>query len=204
MQGLKSKLSYANVISTICLFLLLGGGAAAAAGKLGKNTVGAKQVKKNAIVTAKVKKEAITEVKLKAGAVTNAKLADGAVTGAKVGDNSLTGADIDQSTLTGVNAANVMRIAIEGDGKCTPALPLPGGVSIGVADEGFCRIDFPKPVSQCAFTATPRQRSIDGVTLLAEKSVELADFTEHPNSLDVNTFKEGNIESEGFDLIGVC
>jgi hypothetical protein len=204
MQSLRCRLSYANVISTICLFLLLGGGAAVAAGGLGKNTVGSKQVKKNAIVTAKVKKEAITEAKLKAGAVTNPKLAEGAVTGAKVADGSLTGADINQATLTSVDAANVMRIAIEGDGKCTPALPLPSGVSIGEADKGFCEIDFPKPVAQCVFTATPRHRNIKGVTLLSQKTVELSDFVENPNSLNVNTFREDKIESEGFDLIGVC
>lgn len=39
----RSKLTYSNVVSTICLFLLLGGGAALAAGKLGKNTVGPKR-----------------------------------------------------------------------------------------------------------------------------------------------------------------
>jgi hypothetical protein len=32
MKKAASKLSYANVVSTICLFLLLGGGAAYAAG----------------------------------------------------------------------------------------------------------------------------------------------------------------------------
>ena len=42
MRRLAGKLTYANVISTICLFLLLGGGAAFAASQihLGKNAVG--------------------------------------------------------------------------------------------------------------------------------------------------------------------
>jgi hypothetical protein len=42
MQQLRDGLTYANVVSTLCLFLLLGGGAAVAASQLGKNTVGAK------------------------------------------------------------------------------------------------------------------------------------------------------------------
>jgi len=39
MRALRSKLTYANVISTLCLFLLLGGGAAMAAGQLARNSV---------------------------------------------------------------------------------------------------------------------------------------------------------------------
>ena len=39
MKKLRTKLTYANVIATLALFLALGGGAALAAGSLGKNTV---------------------------------------------------------------------------------------------------------------------------------------------------------------------
>ncbi len=74
---LRDKLSYANVISTLCLFLLLGGGAAFAASQLGKNSVGTKQLKKNAVATAKIKNQAIESAKLADGAVTAAKLAPG-------------------------------------------------------------------------------------------------------------------------------
>ena len=61
---MRPKLTYANVMSTLCFFLLLGGGAYAA-GHLGKNTVGSKQLKKSAVTTAKVKKEAITATKVR-------------------------------------------------------------------------------------------------------------------------------------------
>lgn len=54
MKSLRSKLTYANVISTLCLFLLLGGGAAFAATQLPKNSVGAKQLKKGAVTPAKL------------------------------------------------------------------------------------------------------------------------------------------------------
>jgi hypothetical protein len=85
MKLLQRKLTYSNVVSTLCLFLLLGGGAAYAAAHLGKNSVGTKQLKEKAVTTAKLK--------------------DGAVTGAKVGDGSLTGSDIVASTLGNVPSA---------------------------------------------------------------------------------------------------
>ena len=74
MQNLRKHLTYANVISTICLFLLLGGATAIAAGGLGKNTVGSKQLKKNAVTAAKIKKNAVTGAKIKKDAVTGAKV----------------------------------------------------------------------------------------------------------------------------------
>ena len=53
MGRLRSKLSYANVISTLCLSLLLGGGAYAAT-QLPKNSVGTKQIKPNAVNSSKI------------------------------------------------------------------------------------------------------------------------------------------------------
>ncbi len=68
MKSARRHLSYANVISTICLFVLLGGGAYAAV-KLPAKSVGTAQ--------------------LKAGAVTAAKIKDGTITGAKVDSSTL-------------------------------------------------------------------------------------------------------------------
>jgi len=53
MKRLRGKLTYANVISTLCLFLVLGGGAYAAS-QLPKNSVGAKQLKNGSITLAKL------------------------------------------------------------------------------------------------------------------------------------------------------
>ena len=64
MKRLRGKLTYANVISTLALFLVLAGGSAFAAGKLGKNSVGTKQIKNNAITTAKIKDGAVTGSKI--------------------------------------------------------------------------------------------------------------------------------------------
>jgi hypothetical protein len=100
-KGLRGKLTYANVVSSLCLFLLLGGGAAVAASQLAKNSVGSKQLKKNAVTTVKIKNGAVTEAKIAAGAVTSSKVAPG----------SLTGAQIDASTLGTVPSAHTASTA---------------------------------------------------------------------------------------------
>jgi hypothetical protein len=76
---LREKLTYANVVSTLCLFLLLGGGAAYARSHLAKNSVGSRQIKKNAV----------TKVKIKKNAVSTPKIVNNAVTGAKVNESTL-------------------------------------------------------------------------------------------------------------------
>lgn len=103
MKQIRKRLTYANVMSTIAVFLVIGGATAFAA--LGKNSVGSKQLKKNAVVTAKVKNEAIVSGKIANNAVSTTKIADGAVNGAKVLDGSLTGSDINVSTLGTVPSA---------------------------------------------------------------------------------------------------
>jgi hypothetical protein len=95
MRRLRPRLTFANVVSVIALFIALGG-ASYAAFKLPKNSVGRKQLKKNAVTTAKIKNSAVTGTKVK----------NGSLTGANVADGSLTGAQINASTLGEVPAAS--------------------------------------------------------------------------------------------------
>jgi hypothetical protein len=77
---MRPKLTYANVMATIAVFLALGG-ASYAALKLPKNSVGTKQIKKNAVTTAKIKDGAVTGPKLNLstlGTVPNASTATNA------------------------------------------------------------------------------------------------------------------------------
>jgi hypothetical protein len=94
MKTIRKRITYANVMSSIAVFLVIGGATAFAA--LGKNTVGPKQIKKNAVTTAKIKNNAVTTNKVKKNAVT----------GGKVKDGSLSGADINLSTLGTVPSAS--------------------------------------------------------------------------------------------------
>ncbi len=66
LAGLRRRLTYANVVSTACLFVLLGG-AAYASGVLSKNSVGPRQLRKNAVTSAKVKDASLLAQDFKAG-----------------------------------------------------------------------------------------------------------------------------------------
>jgi hypothetical protein len=86
LKQIRKRLTYANVMSSIAVFLVVGGATAFAAGHLGKNTVGTKQLKANSVTAAKLKKNSVT--------------------GQKVKDGSLTGTDINLSTLGTVPSAH--------------------------------------------------------------------------------------------------
>jgi hypothetical protein len=105
LHRIRKRLTYANVVSSLALFLVLGGGTAFAASQLGKNSVGSKQLKKNAVTAAKIKKNAVTRAKIRKDAVT----------GTQVKDQSLTGPDINIGTLgtvpSAVNAVNAATAA---------------------------------------------------------------------------------------------
>ena len=73
-----SKLTYANVMATLGVFVALGG-VGYAATKLPKNSVGTKQLKANAVTAAKIKAGAVTGAKIATGAIDASKLAPGVI-----------------------------------------------------------------------------------------------------------------------------
>ncbi len=127
MRLFLGKLSYANVMATIAVFIALGG-ASYAAVSVPKNSVGANQIKDRAIGTSK----------LKGGAVTAPNIAKEAVTGSKVKLSTLgtvpsaqhaTSADNAQ-TLDGYTAGQIVDQAVD-----ISKLRCPSGT---VASTGVC------------------------------------------------------------------
>ncbi len=122
MKRFLPRPTYANVVSTLCLFLLLGGASAFAATKLAKNSVGTTQIKKNAVVTAKIKNAAVTNSKIANNAVTSGKIADAAVTNSKLADNAVTtGKIIDSAVTNSKLAANAVTTGKIADGEVRAA-----------------------------------------------------------------------------------
>jgi hypothetical protein len=102
---MRPRLTFANVMSVIAVFIALGG-ASYAAFKLPKNSVGTRQIKKNAVTKAKIRKNSVT----------TAKVSSQAITAAKVKAGTLTGKQINASTLGTVPAAQTAN-------SLTPAEP---------------------------------------------------------------------------------
>ena len=115
MKQLRKRLTYANVMSSIAVFLVLGGGAAFAASQLGKNSVGSKQLKKNAVTKAKIKKNAVTTAKIRNGAVTGAKVNE-ATLGPVPSATHATSAD-NASTVAGQSVVKIFKTLSEGQGN---------------------------------------------------------------------------------------
>lgn len=84
MKRIRQHLTYANVVSSLALFLVLSGGAAYAAKKIGSH-----ELRGGSVTTAKIKRNAITRSKIKAAAISTAKIAKGAVTNGRLADGSV-------------------------------------------------------------------------------------------------------------------
>lgn len=130
MQWIRSRMSFANVVSMIALFVALGGTATAAV--LAKNSVGAKQIKKNAVRASEIKKNAVraSEIKtnavgaseIRSNAVAGGDVADGTLDGDDVGDNALTATDILGSSLESELLPDVIA-RVQPNGVLLPRMP---------------------------------------------------------------------------------
>lgn len=107
MRVLLSKLTYANVVATLALFLALGGGAVMAAGQLGKNVVKSANIAPKAVKTQDIAPKAVKGAKIAANAVRNKNLAKNAVAGGKVRKGTLTRSKLKDGTLAGLQVADV-------------------------------------------------------------------------------------------------
>ena len=105
LSRLRKRLTYANVIATVALFMALGG-VSYAATIAAKNSVRSSSIKNGQVKTADLAKNAVNSSKVK----------DGSLTGADVKDGSLGGADLsaalkadlnDAATLNGKSAAAI-------------------------------------------------------------------------------------------------
>lgn len=94
LETARRHLTYANVVATLALFLVVAGGTVYAA-RVAKKSVGPSQLKANAVTTAKLKANAVTTRKIRRNAVSNAKIKDGAVESQKIANGSVQGFDID-------------------------------------------------------------------------------------------------------------
>lgn len=100
MRQIRKRLTYANVMSSLAVFLVVAGGAAFAATQLPKNSVGTKQLKKGAVKTSKLGTKTVKTGKLAKDAVSTSRIQDNAVTGTELADDSVTSTKIAAGSVT--------------------------------------------------------------------------------------------------------
>lgn len=102
MKQMRRHFTYANVMSSIAVFMILGGATAMAA------KVGTGQLKAGSVKTGKIAKEAVKSGKIANGAISTAKIANGAVTTEKIANDAVTGEKANESTFSQVPNAKTL------------------------------------------------------------------------------------------------
>jgi hypothetical protein len=132
MARIRKRLTYANVMSSLAVFLVLGGGAAYAAKKIGTN-----QLKGASVTTAKIKRNAVTASKIKKNSVRTAKIANGAVTNGKLADGAVTV----QKLLPGFVAPAAEKLSRSANVSATGTV-LAGGLGVAQANVTHTSVGF--------------------------------------------------------------
>jgi hypothetical protein len=112
---MRPKLSYANVMATVAMFIALGG-ASYAALKLPKNSVGTRQLKKNAVNSGKVKNNSLT--------------------GSDINESSLAGVPTAANALT-LDGQSADQITGTAKLRCPAGLILTAGVCFEAAEREY-------------------------------------------------------------------
>ena len=163
----RSRLNYANVMSTLAVFIALGGATAFAASHLAKNSVGTRQLKNAAVTTAKIRDGAVGSGQLESGAVSGDKLAGGAVSGDK-----LAGGAVSADKL----AAGAVGTAKLADGGVISAKLADGSVSTQKLAAGI--LPGPQIVHRSRSTATLEFPTITAHTVSIPYPLEDAIYTQ--------------------------
>ena len=135
-RKLRSRLSYANVVASVALFLALTTGGAYAATQI----TGA-SIKDGTVTGADVKNGSLSYLDLKSQTIRAINLRTGSVTGDKVRDFSLTNEDI-----------GVLFAQVNADGSVDNASP---GVTVTHLSTGDYAVDFGRDVTLAAPVAVP-------------------------------------------------
>jgi hypothetical protein len=198
MRRLKGKLTYANVISTLCLFLLLSGGAAFAATKLGKNSVGTKQIKKGAVTAAKIKKATITGTQINLAKLGTVPSANAAATAGTA--NAL--APMEPTRLVGASGQPPF---LDGSSNFSEAAPFKlQPVSFYKDHEGVVHLTGTakvgaetNPVPGLIFTLPPGFRPASGITEIYTGIEKTAIFIFGSNTVIAGHDLSGDVFTEG-------
>ena len=118
MQSIRARLTYANVMSSLAVFLILGGGAAIAAKS---KRIGTNQIKAGAITTGKLKNGAVIASKLAPGSVDASKLTPGSVDTSKISGQAIGNGQLQGDSVTGANVIESSLAEVPSAASANPA-----------------------------------------------------------------------------------
>jgi hypothetical protein len=149
LRAIGKRLTYANVIASLALFLALGGGAVyAASNKAGQ--IGTGKIKQNAVTAGKIKANAVTQTKIRNNAVTNAKLRQGAVNFEKIAAGTTVVATASSSTIA-VNGPSAVAVSFNAPLSFTPTAGSVYMLSVEARGTNLAR----SGTEQCRVTVIP-------------------------------------------------
>lgn len=208
-MAIRDRLSYANVMATLAVFIALGG-ASYAAIRIPANSVGSRQVKDNSVRGKDIKDGAVGIKELKAGSVGpeqlqgNAvgfdNLAPLAVDGTKVKDGSIAYDKLDSQTVSPRLFAHV---------SSSGALAENGGVT-GVAhpSTGQYTVTFNRSLRGCVAVATVGFGFGPGVIGAGGTAQARMNMNGDPASVGVTVYRRGftfnDVEDSDFHLVVAC
>jgi hypothetical protein len=187
---MRRHLTYANIVSSLCLFLVLGGSAYAVS-QLPRNSVGAAQIKSSAVHSSEVKDRSLRAKDFATGQLP---------TGAKgdrgdAGPTGLRGA----AGTPGLDATSLFA-AVAANGTISTSDGVLGAVT-HTASTGIYAITFNRDVSQCAFLATIGARN-GGVP--ADPQISANNQTGSPEQVVVETFLGSTATDRSFNVAVLC
>jgi hypothetical protein len=177
MKRFRPRLTYANVIASLALFIALGGAAVAAG--LPKNSVGPNQIKKGAVTGKAIRKAAVTSGKIAPNAVVAGKLGPNAVLPGNLG------AGIINTSKIAAGAVNAEKIA--NNVVTTNKLNNKAVTAAKIAEKGVA-------TGNLAESAVTTGKIADGAVTAAKLNAEVLN--------NVNSLKSGQTLRGVFDLGG--
>jgi hypothetical protein len=153
-ERVRARLSFANVVSTVALFLALGGTSYAAAQVLPSNSVGSSQIRSNAVNKSEIAKNSVgsdelrgsgvTAPDIKSSAVGPSEVRANAIDSDEIADGGIGAADLSAAAKAAVNGIT-FRASANGDGTA------PTGNTKGItrASAGVYNVDLGTDVTAC-------------------------------------------------------
>jgi hypothetical protein len=192
-------LTYANVVSSVCLFLALGG-TAFAVSKLPRDSVGPDQIKAGAVRSSEVKDRSLRAKDFAPGQIATGTKGARGDTG-PAGPQGQVGPRGDTGPVgpNGVNATSLFAV-VAANGSVSASSGVVGAVA-HTTFSGIYAVSFNRDVSQCAFLATVGARNGG---LPADPQIAANNQTGSPEQVVVETFIGATPTDRSFNVAVLC